>query len=104
MSRPCEQEAAMVTIRPERPEDAAGIRAVHGAAFPTDTEARLVDRLRAGGQARVSLVAEEDRAIVGHVLFLIVPEFGEGCFRPWSRPTKRTPGGCAASCHGSDGG
>jgi putative acetyltransferase len=63
------QEAGMVTIRPERDEDADAIRAVHRAAFPTDAEARLVDRLRAAGRARVALVAELDGAVVGHILF-----------------------------------
>jgi putative acetyltransferase len=62
-------EATMLTIRPENVGDVAAVRAVHGAAFPTDAEARLVDRLRDGGQARVSLVAEVDGAVVGHILF-----------------------------------
>ena len=39
------------------------------AAFPTPAEARLVDRLRADGDAVISLVALDDDAIVGHVLF-----------------------------------
>jgi putative acetyltransferase len=59
----------MVRIRPERADDAAAVRAVHCAAFPTDAEARLVERLRACGAACVSLVAEVDDAVVGHVLF-----------------------------------
>src|SRR5262245_48869622 len=59
----------MVTIRPERPDDADAVRAVHEAAFPTPLEARLVDLLRRNGQARVSLVADADGAVVGHVLF-----------------------------------
>src|SRR5262249_10126875 len=57
------------TIRPERTEDAAAIRAVHCAAFPTDAEAHLVDQLRAAGQARVSLVAEVEGRVVGHIVF-----------------------------------
>jgi putative acetyltransferase len=59
----------MLTIRPERPEDAAAVGAVHRAAFPTDAEARLVDRLRANGKARAALVAEVDGEVVGHVVF-----------------------------------
>ena len=39
------------------------------AAFPTDAEARLVDQLRASGHAPVSLVAETEGQIVGHILF-----------------------------------
>src|SRR5262245_57347973 len=59
----------METIRPEKPNDAAGVRRVHQAAFPTVTEADLVDRLRAGGKALVSLVAEDGGEIVGHIVF-----------------------------------
>lgn len=59
----------METIRPERPADAAGVRRVHEAAFPTAAEAKLVDRLRAGGKAAVALVAEDQGTIVGHILF-----------------------------------
>jgi putative acetyltransferase len=56
-------------IRPESPADEAAVRAVHMAAFPSDTEARLVDAIRANGNDRVSLVAEEQGDVVGHVLF-----------------------------------
>jgi len=59
----------MVTIRPERADDAAAIHATHCAAFPTDAEAKLVDLLRENGHASVSFIAEEDDQIVGHVLF-----------------------------------
>jgi len=59
----------MTTIRCERAGDVPAIRDVHCAAFPTDLEARLVDRLRAGGHATISLVAEIDEQIVGHILF-----------------------------------
>jgi len=59
----------MVTIRPERPEDAAGVRRVLEGAFPTPVEADLVDQLRAAGLAAVSLVAENEGAVVGHILF-----------------------------------
>jgi len=57
------------TIRLELPDDIAGIRRVHEAAFPTAGEARLVDLLRERGLAVVSLVAEAAGEIVGHVLF-----------------------------------
>jgi putative acetyltransferase len=59
----------VLTIRPEHPDDAAAVRAVHRAAFPTSVEAGLLDRLRAAGDARVALVADVDTTIVGHVLF-----------------------------------
>lgn len=56
-------------IRPETAADIHSIRAVHRAAFPGDEEARLVDGIRASGNARVSLVAEIGERVVGHVLF-----------------------------------
>jgi putative acetyltransferase len=59
----------MVTIRPEQPDDFPAVRRVHEAAFPTATEANLVDRLRSNGKAAVSLVAHDENEIVGHILF-----------------------------------
>ena len=59
----------MVVVRPEQSGDAATIQAVHVASFPTDVEARLVSLLRAAGHLPVSLVAEADGAVVGHVAF-----------------------------------
>ncbi len=59
----------MLNIRPEHAADAAGIRDVHIAAFPTGAEARLVDALRSNRNASVSLVAVLEERIVGHVLF-----------------------------------
>jgi hypothetical protein len=56
-------------VRPERPDDVQAIYAVHAASFPTDAEARLVDSLRAAGRLSVSLVAEVDAAVVGHIAF-----------------------------------
>jgi putative acetyltransferase len=58
-----------VRIRPEAPGDHAGVRAVNVAAFETPAEADLVDALRAQARPLVSLVADEDGAIVGHVMF-----------------------------------
>lgn len=57
-------------IRPERPEDAAAIDALLRAAFPEAVEADLVKRLRADGNLALSLVAEENDAIIGHVGFV----------------------------------
>jgi putative acetyltransferase len=59
----------MPLIESERAQDHAGIRAVHLAAFPTSLEADLVERLRTGRHALISLVARERDLIVGHVLF-----------------------------------
>jgi putative acetyltransferase len=57
----------MVTIRAENLEDASAIRSVVASAFPTDAEARLVDRLRETGFLSLSLVADEAGVVVGHV-------------------------------------
>ena len=61
-------------IRDERDGDAGAIRAVTRAAFEgmpysEQTEAAIVDALRAAGALAVSLVAVEDGGIVGHVAF-----------------------------------
>jgi putative acetyltransferase len=58
-----------LSIRTEAPADAAAIRRVLEADFPTADEARLVELLHAGGHLLVSLVAEEDEAIVGYIAF-----------------------------------
>jgi predicted N-acetyltransferase YhbS len=62
-----------VTVRTERPDDVAAIRAVNEAAFPTAAEAGLVDALRAAGAVADggSLVAERDGAVVGHLLLSV---------------------------------
>lgn len=62
-----------VIIRPEQAIDFDAIRAVNRLAFGQEAEARLVDRLRDGGFARVSLVAETGGRVVGHVLFSDLP-------------------------------
>jgi putative acetyltransferase len=59
----------VISIRPEQPTDAAAIQRVLEAAFPTAAEAHLVERLRAGGHLRISLVAEVDDQIVGQIAF-----------------------------------
>lgn len=62
----------MTVIRPERPDDAAAIEDLVRAAFVeaphTDgNEHLIVARLRAHGALSVSLVAEDDGRIVGHI-------------------------------------
>lgn len=59
----------MCAIRPETPEGQKAIWHVNQAAFNGEAEANLVDALRDGGYADVSLVAEIDDKIVGHILF-----------------------------------
>jgi putative acetyltransferase len=56
-------------IRTERPTDAAAVRAVVAAAFPTALEAALVDGLRATGRLAISLVAEMEGEVIGHIAF-----------------------------------
>src|SRR5689334_9340325 len=56
-------------IRPETTADHEAIREVNRTAFAGEDEARLVDALREGGYARLSLVAEEEGRVVGHILF-----------------------------------
>ena len=56
-------------IRTEKSEEAGAIYAVHAGSFPTEGEAKLVDALRAAGRLSVSLVAELNGAVIGHVAF-----------------------------------
>jgi putative acetyltransferase len=58
-----------LSIRPERPGDAAGVRALLDAAFGGDAESKLVERLRAEGDLVLSLVAENRQGMVGYVGF-----------------------------------
>jgi putative acetyltransferase len=62
-----------VTLRAERTEDGEAVREVNRQAFGREDEARLVDAIRDGGYARVSLVAEESGRVVGHILFSDLP-------------------------------
>jgi putative acetyltransferase len=63
----------MFTIRPEKTADVAAIaeviRAAFTVAFGKAPEADLVNALREHGKSVVSLVAELDGKIVGHILF-----------------------------------
>src|SRR6185503_19047156 len=56
-------------VRPEEFRDIPAVFAVHSASFPTDLEARLVDALRAASRLSVSIVADSDDVIIGHVAF-----------------------------------
>ncbi len=59
----------MITIRQEQAEDIAAIYGVVEQAFGRADEAHLVNRLRAHGKARISLVATAGERLVGHILF-----------------------------------
>jgi putative acetyltransferase len=57
-----------MVIRAEKTTDAAAIRCVHEAAFGQAQEAELVDAIRDQCYSLVSLVAEQEGVIFGHVL------------------------------------
>lgn len=70
-------------IRPETPQDAAGIGMLISAAFRTaahasGTEARIVADLRADGALRLSLVAERQGRLVGYVAASPATTGGQG--------------------------
>ena len=71
----------MITIRPERTEDASRVRHVNELAFGQAAEADLVEKLRQACDDSLSLVAE-DGAIVGHILFtpVVVEQMGRYVF------------------------
>ncbi|MGS0892285.1 GNAT family N-acetyltransferase [Burkholderia stagnalis] len=64
----------VVTLRDERARDAGAIGRVIAAAFASEPqggrfEQRIVDALRADGALSVSLVAQRDARVIGHVAF-----------------------------------
>jgi putative acetyltransferase len=56
-------------IRNEERRDWAAVHAVNESAFGTPAEANLVDALREHAHPIVSLVAEDNETIVGHIMF-----------------------------------
>lgn len=60
-------------IRPETEKNSDAVFKVNQRAFPTPAEAKLVNELRDGGFVRVSLVAEIEGQVVGHILFSELP-------------------------------
>src|SRR4029077_16283487 len=58
-----------IKIRTETEADRQAIWNVNASAFRGPMESDLVNALRAGGYLEVSLVAEIDGKIVGHILF-----------------------------------
>jgi putative acetyltransferase len=56
-------------IRPETKIDHPAIREVNRLAFGGEMESRLVDDLRDGEFMRISLVAELDGIVIGHICF-----------------------------------
>ncbi|HEU4593816.1 MAG TPA: N-acetyltransferase [Pyrinomonadaceae bacterium] len=59
----------MTTIREETPEDFEAVRRVNELAFGRPQEAALVEALRVNAEAYISLVAEVEGRVVGHIFF-----------------------------------
>lgn len=59
----------MIVVRPETSRDRPAVRHLLIEAFGRTAEADLVDGLRTDGDLLLSLVAEDNEAIVGHVAF-----------------------------------
>jgi putative acetyltransferase len=74
---PLPLDAPTVIVRDQRPPDVDGVRDVLRRAFDRADEADLVDALRAAGKVQVSLVAESEGQVVGHVLFSAVTIAGD---------------------------
>ncbi len=58
-----------MNIRPETEQHKAAIQKINQSTFETCAEATLVDTLRDQCQPIISLIAEEDREVVGHIMF-----------------------------------
>ncbi|UCH81410.1 MAG: N-acetyltransferase [Nitrospiraceae bacterium] len=56
-------------IRMEKPDDVLIIREINTSAFGEESEADLVDALRKSGIPLISLVAENEETVIGHILF-----------------------------------
>jgi putative acetyltransferase len=61
--------ACVISIRDQKPSDASQVRHVNELAFGQRLEADLVERLQQGCTDTLSLVAEVDGSVVGHILF-----------------------------------
>lgn len=59
----------MIRIRQQRPEDAPHVRRINELAFDQPLEADLVERLTAACPDALSIVADDDGAVVGHIFF-----------------------------------
>jgi putative acetyltransferase len=58
-----------IVIRVENAEDVDRVRTINALAFGQPAEANLVDKLRAECSDALSLVADDDGVVVGHILF-----------------------------------
>ena len=92
-----------VTVRDEAPADYTAVSRVVTDAFGRPDEARLVEALRAQAGPCLSLVAERDGAVVGHVLFSPVAVAGAddapplGALAPLAVTPSRQGGGIGSA-------
>ena len=56
-------------IRAEKKNDKDAVYSINASVFETLSEANLVDVLRAQAKPIVSLVAEDNSEVVGHIMF-----------------------------------
>ncbi len=59
----------MISVRIENKDDIPKVHHINHEAFEAPVEADLVDKLRKACPDHLSLVAEEDKTLVGHILF-----------------------------------
>lgn len=64
-------------VRKEKPEDITEIFKINIETFSTDAEANLVDMLREHHLPLISMVAEEEGKLIGHILFSPVSLLGK---------------------------
>jgi putative acetyltransferase len=62
------QMCLMISVRDENQQDRKAVYELVSSAFGQSAEAELVEDLRKAGDSVISLVAEEDGQIVGHIL------------------------------------
>jgi len=73
MAQESETQPMTLVLREQLPADAAAVTRVNDLAFGQPGESQLVAKLVDGGWSRLSLVAENDGQIVGHILFSTLP-------------------------------
>ncbi len=59
----------MITIRVENKDDLITIKEINNKAFGQPEEGNIIDKIRASGSQILSLVAEIDQKIVGHIFY-----------------------------------
>ena len=89
-------------IRREEAHDAPDVRVLNVTAFGSATEANIVDVLRAQAHDVLSLVAEEDGTIVGHIMFSPVrvigaPDINAMALAPMAVAPQRQHGGIGSA-------